>query len=93
MVNKWKIIILTKHNKNIEISDYEFQNKVIHTYDTLKHFKKQYQNATIYFICGLDNLSYINKWYKAESLLKNYKFLVIGRSTNNKEEYSSIYEE
>ncbi len=78
--------LLAKHNKNIEISDFEFQNEEIHTYDTLEHYKNIYKNDTIYFICGLDNLSYINKWYKAESLLKNYKFLVIGRSTNNKEE-------
>ena len=78
--------LLTKHNEKIEVSDYEFQDEEIHTYDTLEHYKNIYKNSTIYFICGLDNLSYINKWYKAEKLLKNYKFLVIGRNTNNSEE-------
>lgn len=78
--------LLTNHNEKIEISNYEFQDKEIHTYDTLEYYNNLYKNDTIYFICGLDNLSYINKWYKAESLLNNYKFLVIGRNTNNSEE-------
>ena len=78
--------LLTKHNKKIEISTYEFQDTEIHTYDTLEYYKDNYKKDTIYFICGLDNLSYIDKWYKGNELLKNYKFLVIGRNTNNQEE-------
>ena len=78
--------LLTKHNKKIEISNYEFQDTEIHTYDTLEYYKDNYKKDTIYFICGLDNLSYIDKWYKGNELLKNNKFLVIGRNTNNQEE-------
>lgn len=78
--------LLTKHNKKIEISTYEFQDTEIHTYDTLEYYKDNYKKDTIYFICGLDNLSYIDKWYKGNELLKNYKFLVVGRNTNNQEE-------
>lgn len=78
--------LLTKHNKKIEISTYEFQDTEIHTYDTLEYYKDNYKKDTIYFICGLDNLSYIDKWYKGNELLKNNKFLVVGRNTNNQEE-------
>ena len=61
------------------VSDYELKDRVIYTYDTLNHFKEKYPNCEIYFICGTDNLSYIDKWKKGLDILKNYKILVIKR--------------
>lgn len=83
--------IMTKHNKQIEVSDFEFKDEEIHSYDTLEYYKNIYKNDTLYFICGLDNLSYVDKWYKGEYLLKNYKFLVITRDTNNLDEILNKY--
>ena len=84
--------IMTKHNNKIEVSDFEFKDEEIHSYDTLEHYKNIYKNDTIYFICGLDNISYVDKWYKGEYLLNNYKFLVITRDTNNLDEILLKYE-
>ena len=36
-------------------------------------------NDDIYFICGTDNLDYIDTWKKSDYILNNYKFLVINR--------------
>lgn len=84
--------IMTKHNDKIEISDFEFKDEEIHSYDTLEYYKNIYKNDTLYFVCGLDNISYVDKWYKGEYLLNNYKFLVITRDTNNLNEILNKYE-
>ena len=74
--------LMLEKEKNITISKYELQPTPIHTYETLKHFKKRYKNDEIFFICGADNLSYIDKWKNGEEILKNYKILVIKRKNN-----------
>ena len=84
--------IMTKDKNKIEVSDFEFKDEEIHSYDTLEYYKNIYKNDTIYFICGLDNISYVDKWYKGEYLLNNYKFLVITRDTNNLDEILIKYE-
>ena len=71
--------IMTQNNKNILVSDYELKPYEVYTYQTLKHFQNKYKNDTIYFICGSDNLSYINKWKNALEIMQNYKILVIKR--------------
>ena len=40
----------------------------------------------IYFICGTDNLSYMDKWMNSEEILNNYKILVIKREGEDIEE-------
>ena len=84
--------LMTKHNNKIEISDFEFKDEEIHSFDTLEYYKNIYKNDTLYFVSGLDNISYVDKWYKGEYLLNNYKFLVITRDTNNLDEILSKYE-
>ena len=49
--------------------------------ETLNHFKNKYKDDEIYFICGTDNLSYIDKWKRGEDILSNNKLLVIKRDT------------
>lgn len=84
--------LMTKHNDKIEISDFEFKDEEIHSFDTLEYYKNIYKNDTLYFVCGLDNISYVDKWYKGEYLLNNYKFLVVTRDTNNLDEILLKYE-
>lgn len=71
--------ILAKKNDNLDVSDYELQSEVVYTYQTLKHFKEENKDDEIYFICGTDNLSYMDKWMNAVEILSNYKILVIKR--------------
>lgn len=78
--------IMTQNNKNILVSDYELKPCEVYTYQTLKHFQNKYQNDTIYFICGSDNLSYINEWKNALEIMQNYKILVVKREGYNTDE-------
>ena len=78
---------------NMEVSDFEMKDEVIYTWQTLDYFRDLYQSDEIYFICGSDNLSYVDKWKRGEYLLKNYKFLVIDRNTNRINEFIKQFSE
>lgn len=84
--------LMTQKEKDITISKYELQDKPVHTYETLNHFKKRYPGDEIYFICGTDNLSYMDKWKKGTYVLKNYKILVIKRETDEIEPLLEKYQ-
>lgn len=85
--------LMIEKEKNMLISKYELQEKAVYTYETLKHFKKNHKNADIYFICGTDNLSYIDKWKNGQEILKNYKILVIKRKTDKIEPLLEKYKQ
>ena len=67
----------------VSISDYEMKEYPVYTYQTLDYFKTQYPQDDIYFICGMDNLSYMNEWKQGSHILTDYKILIIDRDTNN----------
>lgn len=75
--------IITDKYDYLDVSDYELKDEVVYTYQTLDHFQEENKEDEIYFICGLDNLSYIDKWMEAEHILNNYHILVIRRSTDD----------
>lgn len=75
--------LMIKDEKNMKISKYELKNKTVYTYETLNYFKKKYKNDEIYFICGTDNLTYMDTWAKGIDILENYKILVIKRETDD----------
>lgn len=71
--------LMTRDFSNMLVSDYENQDKVVYTYETLDYFKNMYLGSDIYFILGADNLKQIDSWKNSDYLLKNYKFIVISR--------------
>ena len=75
--------LMIRDEKNMKISKYELKNKTVYTYETLNYFKKKYKNDEIYFICGTDNLTYMDTWAKGIDILENYKILVIKRDTDD----------
>lgn len=78
--------MMIKDNDKLAVSDYELKDEVVYTCDTLKYFQENYPNDEIYFVCGADNLSYVDEWKNGIYLLENYKFLVIKRYTDDIEE-------
>ncbi|HIT10290.1 MAG TPA: nicotinate (nicotinamide) nucleotide adenylyltransferase [Candidatus Onthousia faecigallinarum] len=85
--------LMIEKEPNMEVSTYELQDKVVYTYQTLDHFTQKYPHDDIYFICGTDNLSYIDKWKHGKELLKKYKFLVIKRNMNQIEPLLKKYKD
>ncbi len=84
--------LITDKYENMDVSDYELKDHVIYTCDTLNYFKTEYPNDEIYFICGTDNLSYIDAWKNGIYLLENYKFLIIRRETDDYDELVKKYD-
>ncbi|HIS19223.1 MAG TPA: nicotinate (nicotinamide) nucleotide adenylyltransferase [Candidatus Coprovivens excrementavium] len=78
--------IICKKNKNMEVSNYELKDKVVHTYQTLDYFRNKYSKDEIYFICGTDNLTYMDKWENGTDILSYNKILVIKRETDDYED-------
>lgn len=72
------------------VSDYENQDRVVYTYETLDYFKKKYLGSEIYFILGADNLKQISNWKNSEYILSNYKLLVINRGDDKIEEKDNV---
>lgn len=85
--------IVTDKNDDFGISNFEFQDKVIYTYETIRHFKEEYPDDEIFFICGADNLSYIDKWEKGETILRNEKIIAVARNTDNLDEIIAKYQQ
>ena len=81
------INLAIKDNPNILSSDYEIKNQMVYTYETLNYFKELYHNDKIYFVCGMDNLDYLDKWQKPEEILK-FPIIVVNR---NKEKMNSKF--
>ena len=73
------------------ISDYEVKDELKYTYETLKYFKEKFNNDDIYFICGADNLSYIDKWKNYEEILSKYKIIVLNRDNINVDFFINKY--
>ncbi len=78
--------LIASENVDFMVSDNELKDHVVYTCDTLDYFKSIYSDDSIYFICGLDNLSYIDSWKNSEYLLSNYRFLVIRRKGDDLDE-------
>lgn len=84
--NRYDMVkLITDAYDYLDVSDYELKSEVVYTCETLAYFKDKYPKDEIYFICGLDNLSYIDSWKNAEYILNNFKILVIKRDTDDLE--------
>lgn len=87
------INLMIKDTPYLESDNFEQKNRQVYTYQTLSHFKKKYPNDEIYFICGSDNLAYIDEWKNGLKLLQKYKFLVLKRRTDDIKKLLNKYKE
>lgn len=70
--------LMTKDKEEYDVSKYEF-GRLTYTYQTLEYFKDENKDDEIYFICGSDNLEYIDTWREYKKILGEYKLIVIPR--------------
>jgi nicotinate-nucleotide adenylyltransferase len=90
-IDRYNMLKIMVNDKRIEISNFEMNNSLKYTYQTLDYFNNLYKEDEIYFITGSDNLKQIDTWVKSEYLLKNYKFLIIGRNNDDYNQLISKY--
>lgn len=67
--------------KGFEIDLYEFNSneKINYTYDTIKHFNTRFKGAQLYFLIGYDQLDKLHEWYKIDELSKMVNFVAYNR--------------
>ncbi len=75
--------IITDKYDYLSVDDHEMTLPETYTIETLDYFKNMYPKDEIYFICGTDNLTYMDRWKYGYCILSNYKVLVIKRETDN----------
>lgn len=83
--------LMTKGEKNLEVSDYELQNHLVYTCQTLEHFKNLYPSDEICFILGSDLYREFSTWKNYETVLNEYEILVVLRDEDNVLELSKLY--
>lgn len=73
--------LMTEDFPEIEVSSMEFDDPVyLGTYKSLLRFKECYPENEIVFLIGVDNLPELQKWINADSLLKDFRFIVVNRN-------------
>ncbi len=66
--------------EGLYVSDFEIKKeKPCYSVETISHFLREYPNDEFVFIIGEDSLDYIEKWYRADELLKLCAFVALGR--------------
>lgn len=75
--------LITDKYDNLSVDNHEMITTDTYTIETLDYFKNEYPKDDIYFICGTDNLTYMDRWKYGFCILSNYKVLVIKRETDN----------
>lgn len=62
------------------VSDIEMHlSRPSYTINTLSALSKQHPDCQFVFICGMDSLQNLNRWYQYQSILDNYELLVFPR--------------
>ncbi len=66
--------------KKVTVSDYEIsKGEVSYTYLTVAHFKRLYNDSTLYLIMGSDMLENFPTWKNPEFIVKNANLVLISR--------------
>ncbi|MCK7484771.1 MAG: nicotinate (nicotinamide) nucleotide adenylyltransferase [Bacillus subtilis] len=72
--------LMTKALDNVIVSPMEFEDPEYRgTYQSLVRIQERYPAKEVAFVIGADNLFKLHKWINAESLLSEFRFIVIPR--------------
>ncbi len=69
-----------KQNKNIELDLHEIDDENSTTYKSLNYLKEKYKDDEILFVIGSEKLQNLDKWYRIDDILKDFKFIVVKRN-------------
>lgn len=73
-------------NDKFEVSKIEIEEeKPLYTIETLRKMQEQYPEYEIAFIMGSDNLKQLEKWKKADELVKEFKIYLLERDKDEVE--------
>ena len=82
------LINATKRHSFFDVSEHEWFIRPSFSIDTVKYFKKKFNNSRIRLLIGEDNLTGFNNWFKYEQILLIANIIVLAR--NDVPKYGSI---
>jgi nicotinate-nucleotide adenylyltransferase len=72
--------LMTKALPNVIVSPMEFEDPEYRgTYQSLLRIQERYPQQEVAFVIGADNLLKLHKWINAESLLSEFRFILVSR--------------
>ncbi len=87
------VSLMVQDKEYLEVSDYELQNHLVYTYQTLEYFKEKYPEDEIYFILGSDLYSSFSTWKNYSYILEHYKILIVLRDDDQLSDLEGLYRE
>ena len=72
-------MMFEKISSRLEVIDYENDNKIKYSFETVKFLKDEYPNYILNMILGVDQFNVINSRKNHEYILSNVNLLVISR--------------
>lgn len=86
--------LATLSNDRFIVSDIEIKKpEMSYTINTITTLTRNYENAELYFITGMDALVDLPNWYRADELLKLCKFIAVKRPGYNTLEIEKKFNE
>jgi len=79
--------LVTQDNPAFALSDLEIRSaKANYTYDSLMTLQESYPDASLFFLMGSDQLPALSTWYRGETLLQTFHFILLVRAEDEPEE-------
>lgn len=91
--HRYNMVKLVCDDDKFLCSDLELNKETNYTFDTLTEISSQNPENEYYFITGADMFLSLPKWYRAEELMKNFKFIAIDREGSfeeKKEQFDKV---
>lgn len=91
--HRYNMVSLICDGQKFLCSDIELNKQTNYTFDTLTELYTQNPENEYCFITGADMFLSLPKWYRAEELMKNFKFIAIDRDNSfseNQERFEKV---
>lgn len=91
--HRFNMVNLICDNQKFICSDIELNKETNYTFDTLTELSAKNPKNEYFFIMGADMFLSLPKWYRADELMKNFKFIAIDREhsfAEKKEQFEKV---
>jgi len=91
--HRFNMVKLVCDGKRFIATDIELNKETNYTFDTLTALSEENPQNEYCFITGADMFLTLPKWYRADELMKNFKFIAIDRDNSfskNQEQFEKV---
>ena len=71
------------HNPRIRVSDFEYVNRIHHTFETISKLNQSYHDHKFIWLMGSDNLVQFDQWKNWDWIFQNIPIVVLSRTKSD----------